>query len=146
MTTEKMIRKQLTEETGEDMAPRKAFIKDQVRGMLGHDLLDTAARGHLCHAAMLYHLQQQRLLSQTASSALSAADGAMGCCDRCSCSWQTQRTRRSRRRRLPWDGPSLSGRAPPAWLPPCTCRQGGALVAALFASSDGLMQGANSCL
>lgn len=24
-----MIRKQLTEETGEDMAPRKAFIKDQ---------------------------------------------------------------------------------------------------------------------
>jgi DEK C terminal domain len=29
VTTEKMIRKQLTEETGEDMAPRKAFIKDQ---------------------------------------------------------------------------------------------------------------------
>lgn len=29
MTTEKIIRKQLTEETGEDMAPRKAFIKDQ---------------------------------------------------------------------------------------------------------------------
>lgn len=31
VTSEKMIRKQLTEQTGEDMAPRKAFIRDQVR-------------------------------------------------------------------------------------------------------------------
>lgn len=29
--SEKMIRKQLTEQTGEDMAPRKGFIRDQVR-------------------------------------------------------------------------------------------------------------------
>lgn len=35
VTTEKMIRKQLTEQTGEDMAPRKAFIKEQVCASLG---------------------------------------------------------------------------------------------------------------
>ena len=64
MTTEKMIRKQLTEETGEDMAPRKAFIKDQASACSAVSCLMELRMGS---CVTLHHRQPQRPLFETAS-------------------------------------------------------------------------------